>query len=181
MTFFESLGVPLKIERGNRVFPQSDRASDVVNAILRHLHDQNVEIRTNTAVSELLAADHSVRGVRLKDGSDIEADAVILAVGGASYPATGSAGDGYTLARRAGHTVVPIFPALVPLVTEEAWVKELQGTFSPQCARNALLCGEKGSRGIRRDAVHTFWRHGTDHPAAEPLCLGTPLHGSRYT
>ena len=55
------------------------------------------------------------------------------------------------------------------------------GTFSPQCARNALLCGEKGSRGIRRDAVHTFWRHGTDHPAAEPLCLGTPLHGSRYT
>jgi len=143
MTFFESLGVPLKIERGNRVFPQSDRASDVVNAILRHLHDQNVEIRTNTAVSELLAADHGVRGVRLKDGSDIEADAVILAVGGASYPATGSAGDGYTLARRAGHTVVPIFPALVPLVTEEAWVKELQGLSLRNVRATLYYAGKK--------------------------------------
>jgi flavoprotein family protein len=139
MTFFESLGVPLKIERGNRVFPQSDRASDVVDAILRRLHDQNVEIRTNAAVSELLAADHSVRGVRLKDGIDIEADAVILAVGGASYPATGSAGDGYTLARGAGHTVVPIFPALVPLLTEEAWVKELQG-LSLRNVRASVYC-----------------------------------------
>ncbi|QNH53888.1 NAD(P)/FAD-dependent oxidoreductase [Selenomonas timonae] len=127
MAFFERLGVPLKTERGNRVFPVSDRALDVVDAIVRHLHDQKVEIRTNAAVTELIIEDGRVCGVRLADGTQIEAAAVILATGGASYPATGSTGDGYALARAAGHTVTEIFPALVPLVTSDAWVKDVQG------------------------------------------------------
>ena len=127
MAFFERLGVPLKTERGNRVFPVSDRALDVVDAIVRHLHDQKVEIRTNAAVTELIIEDGRVCGVRLADGTQIEAAAVILAMGGASYPATGSTGDGYALARAAGHTVTEIFPALVPLVTSDAWVKDVQG------------------------------------------------------
>ena len=127
MAFFEGLGVPLKTERGNRVFPESDRALDVVDAMLRHLHDQKVEIRTNAAVTELIIEDGRVCGVLLADGTRIEAAAVILATGGASYPATGSTGDGYALARAAGHTVTEIFPALVPLVTSDAWVKDVQG------------------------------------------------------
>ena len=127
MAFFERLGVSLKTERGNRVFPVSDRALDVVDAIVRHLHDQKVEIRTNAAVTELIIEDGRVCGVRLADGTQIEAAAVILAMGGASYPATGSTGDGYALARAAGHTVTEIFPALVPLVTSDAWVKDVQG------------------------------------------------------
>ena len=127
MAFFEGLGVPLKTERGNRVFPESDRAVDVVDAMLRHLHDQKVEIRTNAAVTELIIEDGRVCGVRLADGTHVEAAAVILATGGASYPATGSTGDGYALARAAGHTVTEIFPALVPLVTSDAWVKDVQG------------------------------------------------------
>ena len=127
MAFFERLGVPLKTERGNRVFPVSDRALDVVDAIVRHLHDQKVEIRTNAAVTELIIEDGRVCGVRLADGTHVEAAAVILATGGASYPATGSTGDGYALARAAGHTVTEIFPALVPLVTSDAWVKDVQG------------------------------------------------------
>lgn len=127
MAFFEGLGVPLKTERGNRVFPESDRALDVVDAIVRHLHDQKVEIRTNAAVTELIIEDGRVCGVRLADGTRIEAAAVILATGGASYPATGSTGDGYALARAAGHTVTEIFPALVPLVTSDEWVKDVQG------------------------------------------------------
>ena len=127
MAFFEGLGVPLKTERGNRVFPQSDRAADVVDAMVKHLRDQEVEIRTNTSVSGLLTEANKICGVRLVDGSEVEAAAVILAMGGASYPATGSTGDGYVLARAVGHTVTPIFPALVPLVTRETWVREVQG------------------------------------------------------
>ena len=127
MAFFEGLGVPLKTERGNRVFPQSDRAADVVDAMMKHLRDQEVEIRTNTSVSGLLTEANKICGVRLVDGSEVEAAAVILAMGGASYPATGSTGDGYALARAVGHTVTPIFPALVPLVTRETWVREVQG------------------------------------------------------
>ena len=127
MTFFERLGVPLKTERGNRVFPESDCAVDVVDAMLRHLRDHEVEIRTNAAVSDICIEDGHVCGVRLADGTHVEAAAVILATGGASYPATGSTGDGYALARAAGHTVTEIFPALVPLVTSDAWVKDVQG------------------------------------------------------
>ena len=127
MAFFEGVGVPLKTERGNRVFPQSDRAAAVVDAMVKHLRDQKVEIRTNTSVSDLLIEANKICGVRLVDGSEVEAAAVILAMGGASYPATGSTGDGYALARAAGHTVTPIFPALVPLVTRETWVREVQG------------------------------------------------------
>ena len=127
MAFFKGLGVPLKTERGNRVFPQSDRAADVVDAMVKHLRDQEVEIRTNTSVSGLLTEANKICGVRLVDGSEVEAAAVILAMGGASYPATGSTGDGYVLARAVGHTVTPIFPALVPLVTRETWVREVQG------------------------------------------------------
>ena len=127
MAFFEGLGVPLKTERGNRVFPQSDRAADVVDAMVKHLRDQEVEIRTNTSVSGLLTEANKICGVRLVDGSEVEAAAVILAMGGASYPATGSTGDGHVLARAVGHTVTPIFPALVPLVTRETWVREVQG------------------------------------------------------
>ena len=143
MAFFEGLGVPLKTERGNRVFPESDRALDVVDAIVRHLHDQKVEIRTNAAVTELIIEDGRVCGVRLADGTRIEAAAVILATGGASYPATGSTGDGYALARTAGHTVTEVFPALVPLVTSDAWVKDVQGLSLRNVRASLYHAGKK--------------------------------------
>ena len=127
MAFFERLGAPLKIERGNRVFPQSDRAVQVVDAMLKHLRDLRVEVRINTTVHALVIEDGVLLGVRLADGAKLEADAVILATGAASYPATGSTGDGYAFAHAAGHTVTPIFPALIPLVTRESWVKDVQG------------------------------------------------------
>ena len=127
MAFFERLGVPLKIERGNRVFPQSDRAVQGVDAMLKYLRDLRVEVRINTTVHALVIEDGVLLGVRLADGAKLEADAVILATGGASYPATGSTGDGYAFAHAAGHTVTPIFPALIPLVTRESWVKDVQG------------------------------------------------------
>ena len=90
MAFFENVGVPLKTERGNRVFPPSDRAVDVVDAMMRRLRDLHVELRTNTHVRALVVTDGAIRGVRLESGDTVAADAVVLAVGGASYPLTGA-------------------------------------------------------------------------------------------
>ena len=139
--FFESIGVKTKIERGNRVFPISDKASDVVNALIRHMRELCVELRTNVNVNDILTENDKIKGVRID--SDIEnADAVILAVGGASYPATGSTGDGFKMANKLGHTVTKILPALVPLETEEAFVKDIQG-LSLKNVRATLLANNK--------------------------------------
>ena len=125
--FFQEAGVVTKVERGNRVFPVSDRASDVVEAMLERMRELGIRIRTKARVKEILVSEAHVMGVRLEDGQEESADAVILSVGGASYPGTGSTGDGYGMARRLGHTVTRILPALVPLETEEEWPKDAQG------------------------------------------------------
>ena len=125
--FFEDAGVPTKVERGNRVFPQSDKALDVVEAMLGKLHELGVRIETKVHVKEILRQDGAAVGAKTTEGKVYQGDAVILAVGGASYPGTGSSGDGYAMAKKLGHTVSRILPSLVPLETEEAWVKEAQG------------------------------------------------------
>lgn len=112
MAFFEGLGVPLKTERGRRVFPQSDRAGDIAEALIRFA--EGAEFRRET-VTEVLTEDGCVTGVRTGKGY-YKAGRVLLACGGASYPATGSDGSGYRLAQSLGHTIVPIAPSLVPLV-----------------------------------------------------------------
>ncbi len=140
--FFEEAGVPTKVERGNRVFPASDRAADVVDAMLAKLHELGVHVVTETAVKEILVADGAAVGARAATGEEWRGDAVILAVGGASYPGTGSAGDGYAMAKRLGHSIVRILPALVPLETEEEWVREAQG-LSLRNVRAALFADGK--------------------------------------
>lgn len=120
------LGIATVTERGGRVFPESGQASDIVDALVRWNIAAGVEIRTRVRVEELLVRDGRCAGVRA-GGEDIPGDAVIVATGGASYPATGSSGDGYRLAEAAGHTIVPIRPALVPLVTDGDTAKRLQG------------------------------------------------------
>ena len=126
INFFESIGVKTKIERGNRVFPVSDKASEVVEALINQMIELGVELLTNVRVTDILVTDEKVTGIKI--GNKIEyADSVILSVGGASYPATGSTGDGYKMAKKVGHTITNILPALVPLETEESFIKELQG------------------------------------------------------
>ena len=127
MEFFENLGVPLKIERGRRVFPVSDTAQDIVDALKDKLLDMGVNILFETSVSEILTKNGKAIGVLSKHNEKILSDATILTTGGASYPATGSSGDGYKIAKKAGHSVIDIFPALVPLETEEEWVKDATG------------------------------------------------------
>lgn len=123
--FFQDLGVPLKTERGNRVFPVSDQANDVADALVRALHREQVKIVTGRAEA-ILTGDGKVTGVKLESGTKITADAVILATGGLSYPATGSTGDGYRMARALGHTIEEPRGSLVPLEAE-ACCKALQG------------------------------------------------------
>ncbi len=126
MEFFEDMGVPLKVERGNRVFPESDKAVDIVDALNAFSRDADVK-RIQGRVNELIIENGAVKGVRLETGEEHFADSVIIATGGASYPLTGSTGDGYTLARQAGHTVTQLKPSLVPLVCHEGFCMDLQG------------------------------------------------------
>lgn len=125
--FFEKLGLKTKVERGGRVFPVSDSAKDVNNVLLKYLKMNNVDLKLNSAVKEIKTKDNAVEAVVLRDGATVYCDSVVLATGGASYPGTGSTGDGYSMAKALGHTIVDLRPSLVPLITEEPWVKDLQG------------------------------------------------------
>ena len=123
--FFQSLGVALKVERGNRVFPQSDRAADIIDALLAELRRQKVTIVRDRAAA-LETREGTVYSVRGEAG-EYPCRAVVLATGGATYPGTGSTGDGYDLVRPLGHTVTPIRPSLVPLEAEEDFCARMQG------------------------------------------------------
>jgi len=114
ITFFEENGLPVSLERGGRYFPTSGKAPDILKIFLTWLTQLNVEIRDSCPAKDILVTDGKVSGVTTSRGN-IDCDSVIITTGGASYPATGSTGDGYTLAKKMGHTIVPIRPALVPL------------------------------------------------------------------
>ncbi|NLN53258.1 MAG: NAD(P)/FAD-dependent oxidoreductase [Firmicutes bacterium] len=125
--FLLDLGVPTVVERGGRVFPQSQKAQDVVEALSRWLRKVGVKVLLGKQVTRLLVTERGMIEGVICAGEKLAADAVVLATGGASYPATGSTGDGYRLAQEVGHTIVTPRPALVPLETKESWVRELTG------------------------------------------------------
>jgi predicted Rossmann fold flavoprotein len=125
--FFSEYGLKTKVERGGRVFPQSDRSKDVVDALSKYINKYNVKLLLKSPVHSIQADKGKVRSVMLKDGRIIDCDSIILATGGISYPGTGSTGDGYKMAKSLGHTILELKPSLVPLVTGEPWIKELQG------------------------------------------------------
>lgn len=127
ITFFEELGVKTKIERGDRVFPQSDHSSDVIQALYRELQRLHVSISLNTEVEKVLVKDQKIEGVQLKDETIVKGDSCIVATGGLSYASTGSTGDGYRFAKESGHHVTQLRPALVPMEAKEPYVQELQG------------------------------------------------------
>lgn len=127
MQFLEENGCPLKIERGNRVFPVSDHSSDIIRTLQNALLKKNVKISLHTEVKNLLIEDGRVCGVELSDGKKIPADAVVVATGGVSYSSTGSTGDGYRFAEDCGHKITEVKPALVPFTVKESWPLSLQG------------------------------------------------------
>lgn len=125
--FFSEYGLKTKTERGGRIFPESDKAQDVVRALMKAVERYKVTMIYNTAVKELIIENGKVIGVKTANDQVYYANSVIIATGGKSYPRTGSTGDGYVLAKQAGHTVIPPEPALVPLYTVETFVKDLMG------------------------------------------------------
>ena len=131
-SFMEEWGCPLKVERGNRVFPQSDKSYDVINALIRAMRENKVDINLDSHVSDILTENGHVTGVRV-NGCNIECDNVILATGGYSHPSTGSTGEGHTMASKLGHHITKCMPALVPFTAAEEWVKELQGLSLRNC------------------------------------------------
>lgn len=125
--FFEENGLATKVERGNRVFPVSDHSSDVIATLQRVLKRTGVMVQLHAEVRQILTGEGAVRGVKLADGSVLEAERVILATGGFSYQTTGSTGDGYRFARELGHTVTQITPSLVPFYVKETCAARMQG------------------------------------------------------
>ena len=142
MELLRRAGCPLKVERGERVFPVSDHASDVTAALTRLLKEGGVEVRLRVKVKEISAADGRVTGVLPADGQYIRADAVVLATGGLSYPTTGSGGDGHRMAEGLGHTLKTCTPALTPMETAEQWCTSLQG-LSLKNVTLTMRCGGK--------------------------------------
>ncbi len=165
ISFFENLGVPLKEEDHGRMFPVSNKAMDVVNALLNEMKRLNVEVKLNSPVSKLLMNDEKILGVRLSTGEEITAKAVVVAVGGKAVPQTGSTGDGYPWAEKAGHTVTDLYPTEVPLLSSEPFIKskELQGLALRDVAVSVL--NKKGKAIITHQMDMLFTHFGLSGPA----------------
>ena len=217
MDFLEEYGCPVKTERGGRVFPVSDHASDVTGALQRALGEMYVDVRLKTDVKSLLIKGENreqeeqaqerkrrksktaarIQGVLLSNGKKMEADAVILACGGLSYPTTGSDGAGYRLAAKAGHSFVPCNPALVPFEVKEHWCKRLQGLSlknveirlfmegctqtDPQSGRNAKTPEKGGGCGKGKPVYSGFGEMLFTHfGVSGPLILSASSYYSKY-
>ncbi len=146
MGFFENLGVPMVVERGGRVFPASNDAHQVAEALIRFAREEGARIRLQSRVARLVCEGDRVQGIALENGEQVTAAAVILATGGASYPKTGSSGDGYRLAEQVGHTIVPIRPALVPLVIAGSEPRAMMGLSLRNIEVRLLLDGREFGR-----------------------------------
>ena len=141
MAFFENSGLKLKVERGNRVFPFSDKSSDVIKAFEKELIKNNVDIRLNTKALEIIAQNNKVEGIKTDKGI-LLCDKLIIATGGVSYPITGSTGDGYELAKKLNHTITPLLPALVGINLKEEWISNLAGLSLKNVALSVIRDGK---------------------------------------
>lgn len=181
MAFLEQAGCPLKTERGERVFPVSDHSSDVIAAFRRMLQRRGVELRLNTEVKSLVwetgeaPAQSRIRGVELRDGQRILADAVIVCTGGLSYASTGSTGDGMRFAQETGHRLTVCRPSLVPLEAAEDWCRDLMGLS----LRNVELRLMSGKRELYREQGELLFTH---FGVSGPLVLTASCYlGQAYT
>ena len=154
IAFLEKNGCPVKVERGQRAFPMSDKSSDVQKALDRALKTVGVQIRLHTNVQGISTADGVVTGVRTDRGEE-PFDRVILTTGGMSYPSTGSTGAGFDMARALGHTVTPLYPSLVPLETRESWPFALSGIT----LKNVRLTAKRGGRTVYSEQGEMLLTH----------------------
>ncbi|MDO5436224.1 MAG: NAD(P)/FAD-dependent oxidoreductase [Clostridia bacterium] len=169
MELLEKAGCPVTVQRGRRVFPATEKASDVTRALSGLLRGSGVEILLNTEVRRILTSDGRVSGVELAGGACMRADAVIVATGGKSYPVTGSTGDGYRFAEQAGHTVMPPKPVLSALVAEDSWPCELQGLS----LRNVTMTVKQGKKTLYTELGEMLFTH---FGISGPLTLEASCH-----
>ncbi len=168
MAFFENLGVKLKTERGNRVFPVSDKSVDVVDALDKFLK-QNKVSRKTSSVEALIIENGEVKGVKTADGEKLLSKKVVVATGGKSYPQTGSDGSGYTLAKQAGHTIISPQPSLIPIITNEDYPKDMQGLS----LKNVTLTLKENGKTLYSEMGEMLFTH---FGVSGPLVLSASCH-----
>ncbi len=162
MDFFENNNVPLRTERGNRVFPESDRSNDIAKALIRYAEKQGAKFIYRSIVKEILVDNGKVTGVKLDNNDVYELNSVILATGGLSYPITGSTGDGYKMAGKLGHTIITPKPSLIPLETREKWVSDVQGLALKNVGLTVF--NNKGEKVFREQGEMLFTHFGVSGP-----------------
>ncbi|URN83651.1 NAD(P)/FAD-dependent oxidoreductase [Acetobacterium wieringae] len=159
MTFLEKNGVPLKIERGDRVFPVSDKSSDVINGFKTALKHNRCQIYLNTRIIDLLIVNNTVNGIVLENGETRSYDAVILATGGKSYPSTGSDGNFFQILEKSGHQITPLSPGLVPINSKEDWPRDLQGLALKNVALTLYKKTPKGQKKVKSMLGEMLFTH----------------------
>ncbi len=169
MALMEEAGCPVEVQRGQRVFPRSEKASDVIRALARLMEQAGVRVRLHSRIQSLIVREGRAAGVMLESGERLEADAVILALGGQSYPMTGSTGDGYALAREAGHHVLPPEAVLSALETVEDWPRALQGL----ALKNVRLTLRSGRKTLYTELGEMLFTH---FGISGPLVLEMSCH-----
>ena len=172
LQFFSKLGLAVKTERGNRVFPVSDKSSDVIRVLEQRMKELSITVCYRTTVSKVMQKDGCVTGVKTETGKIYKADACIVATGGLSYPSTGSTGDGYRFAEEAGHTVTDLSPSLVAIILKEKNVKRLEGLSLKNVSLSVTTTVEKKGKQIEKRIYNGFGEMlFTAEGISGPLCL----------
>lgn len=164
INFFENQGIKLKTERGGRIFPSSDKSSDIIKGLFNELKSNNVQIKLNSKVTNILYENNKILGVEINSAQRILGDYFIIATGGASYPLTGSTGDGYKFAKKLGHSIIDLKPSLVPIELNEKWLKEVMGLS----LKNISLSILKNSKIIYKEQGEMLF---TSYGMSGPLVL----------
>ena len=169
MNFFENVGIKLKVERGGRVFPMSDKSSDIIKGLSIGLKESNVQVKLNSKVTNIIYDANKIVGVEINNSTKLYGDYFIIATGGASYPRTGSRGEGQKFAKKLGHTIIELKPSLVPIELNESWLKDLMGLS----LKNISLSILKNNKVLYKNQGEMLF---TNYGISGPLVLS----GSRY-
>ena len=169
MNFFENVGIKLKVERGGRVFPMSDKSSDIIKGLSIGLKESNVQVKLNSKVTNIIYDANKIVGLEINNSTKLYGDYFIIATGGASYPLTGSRGEGQKFAKKLGHTIIELKPSLVPIELNEPWLKDLMGLS----LKNISLSILKNNKVLYKNQGEMLF---TNYGISGPLVLS----GSRY-
>lgn len=169
----ESFGLKTKVERGNRVFPTSDKSSDVIKALEKYLKKNKVQIMLNSKVENIVYKNNNKKFVITIGEKDYEFDKVVMATGGVSYPITGSTGDGFTFAKKMGHNIIPLKPSLVPIEIDAEWIKDLQGVS----LKNVNLSAYSGKKLLKEEFGEMIFTH---HGISGPIVLSISNSINKY-